>query len=49
MKKNRILLVLFLLFVALFAFQTEAPAFLGFHKTKSSEKKEVVLEKYHKV
>ena len=42
MKKNRILLVLFLLFVALFAFQTEAPAFLGFHKSKSSEQKEVV-------
>ena len=49
MKKNRILLVLVLLFVALFAFQIEAPAFLGFHKSKPREQKEIVLENFHKV
>jgi len=49
MKKNRILLVLGLLFVALLAFQIEAPAFLGFHKSKTSEQKEIVLENFHKV
>ena len=48
MKKNRILLVLGLLFVALFAFQIEAPAF-WFSKSKAKETKEVVLENFHKV
>lgn len=49
MKKNRILLVLGLLFVALFAFQTDTSAFLGIHKSKASEQKEIVLENFHKV
>ena len=49
MKKNRILLVLGLLFVALLAFQIEAPAFFGIHKSKPSEQKEIVLENFHKV
>lgn len=49
MKKNRILLVLGLLFVALFAFQTDTSAFFGIHKSKASEQKEIVLENFHKV
>lgn len=48
MKKNRILLVLGLLFVALLAFQIEAPAFLGFHK-KAKATNEIVLDNFHKV
>ena len=48
MKKNRILLVLGLFLVALFAFQAKAPAF-WFSKSKAKETKEVVLDNFHKV
>ena len=48
MKKNRILLVLCLLLVTLFAFQAKSTAF-WFSKSKAKETKEVVLDNFHKV
>ncbi len=47
-EKNKILLVLCLLLVALFAFQAKAPAF-WFSKSQAKETKEVVLDNFHKV